>query len=191
MPNKFNWPTTYPSIWSDVDQRYEQLKKAYDCLKDKNFSSFDDQDFTYFTKMLFENGHVFCSEKAWELIVRFEDKSGFTKDELSKLNEGGVQDTYLQSKTQNFRRKTNNGTRLKWEHVVPTKVIIDELLEEGLTPDRYKWILEFGVVCIVTEDEDKLLNDNGLRQSMPDNWHFDDVWARYKKAEIKVHGVKY
>ena len=163
---------------------------AYNALIDSN-NRFNLDDFKYYVKMLFENGKVYVSEEALRLIET--NPCNFTEEDINNLKNGNISDVYLQNKSHNYTFKCDNGSirKLIWEHVVPTKVLIDKFLESEHTLDVYKNILERGVVCIVTDEEDKRLSKLGLRSQMPYNENIDIIWSRYMKAGIKVKSIDY
>jgi len=75
------------------------------------------------------------------------------------------------------------------EHIVPRKCIIDLIINSYKTKELYSFddfckIAEMAKVCLVTKEEDKILNKKKLRQNMPD---IKDVWSRYKAAKIKIY----
>jgi hypothetical protein len=78
------------------------------------------------------------------------------------------------------------------EHIVPKRILIDKLLNE--IPYNQQEIFNFlDVFCIgvvVTKDEDRALNNAGLKHKMPDSWDHKDPWARYKKVDINVQKVE-
>ena len=40
---------------------------------------------------------------------------------------------------------------------------------------------------MITKEEDKILNDNGLKSKMPNDWDFfEDKYARYKISGINI-----
>ncbi|QDS98398.1 hypothetical protein [Adhaeretor mobilis] len=72
------------------------------------------------------------------------------------------------------------------EHAVPKSVIIKMLFDlKNPTPEKVEDILSsFCVGVVVTREEDRTLNQNGLRLKMPEDWDGDDRWARYQKVGI-------
>ncbi|MBQ0030458.1 MAG: hypothetical protein KBT32_08485 [Bacteroidales bacterium] len=181
MSNKFDWYRL--EIWKNFDDRYTEIVRVYDFCKGGLGEDVNKDTFAYHTKMLFENRRVFCSEEAMKLI---EQSDVYDPDEIDLLRKGEVQEKYLQAKTHNFKRKTNFNVSFVWEHVVPASVII-ELFCKDQSKKNYLNLIELGAVCIVTQDEDKRLTNNHLRDKMPDGWKLgDDIWARYDKAGIKV-----
>ena len=39
---------------------------------------------------------------------------------------------------------------------------------------------------LITKNEDKILNGLGLQFKMPENWDREDIFARYKNANIEI-----
>jgi hypothetical protein len=72
------------------------------------------------------------------------------------------------------------------EHVIPKGIVIKRLLElPDKTADSVNELMaKYCIGAVVTKAEDDRLNSRGLRSKMPDGWNEDDVWARYKEAEI-------
>lgn len=74
------------------------------------------------------------------------------------------------------------------EHVVPRKVIREKLFTLSKPSiSSVKRILEkYCIGVVVTKEEDVHLRNLQLHSSMPEDWDRKDVWARYKKANIRV-----
>jgi len=73
--------------------------------------------------------------------------------------------------------------RLRHEHVVPVKVVVDLMVELGrqATSESCEEVIRrFSRVAIITRDEDKLFGKAHLSNSMPEDWDRRDIWARYK-----------
>jgi hypothetical protein len=92
-----------------------------------------------------------------------------------------------------------NKTHVIKEHIVPLKFITNQLknLKQDCTIAEIKTILDYYLhFATITKDEDTKLRKMGLNQKMPEDFFnakselFNDVFARYKKAniEIKKHG---
>jgi hypothetical protein len=76
---------------------------------------------------------------------------------------------------------------LTHEHAVPRRVIIHHLLglenpEEAVVGEV---LHRFCVAVVITKEQDKRLNDAGLRQRMPVGWDGADVWARYRTIAVE------
>lgn len=66
---------------------------------------------------------------------------------------------------------------LNHEHVVPRKVLRDQMLRE---PERCEELMALAVGCVVTRDEHRLLNEVSRRDPALDGWD------RYRAAGIDV-----
>jgi hypothetical protein len=72
------------------------------------------------------------------------------------------------------------------EHPVPMKVIIQKILDEATSVNDCREILKYwSRITLVTREEDALLNSK-YQTKMPEDWNGRDVWARYRKMNIKV-----
>ncbi len=76
------------------------------------------------------------------------------------------------------------------EHVVPHSIVMEKLLSlDHLTHEAIMNVIEkYYVICAITKEEDKKLNDAKLRTKMPEGWsdENDSVFARYEKVGISV-----
>ena len=81
------------------------------------------------------------------------------------------------------------------EHIVPLKVITKKLLELGkdVTIKQIELLLEEWLMfSTITHVEDKILNSNGVREKMPDEFYdenhelYGDKFARYKVCGIEI-----
>ena len=75
-----------------------------------------------------------------------------------------------------------------YDHAIPFRYIQEELLNlDIITEDSVGSVLtRFGFACILTKEEDGLLNKAGLGRKMPIDWNGKDPLARYKKLNIEV-----
>ncbi|QMV44263.1 hypothetical protein [Cohnella cholangitidis] len=83
---------------------------------------------------------------------------------------------------------------LRHDHVVPRNYIVKRLLFGELMSRQevYKFLNDNLIGCIVTKEEDDLLNENGYQREMPKGWSFGgDVWARYKATDIEIHQISW
>lgn len=89
---------------------------------------------------------------------------------------------------------SNNAIGLKrkdviHEHVVPHSFVMNKLL--SLNPVTTEEILnivnKYFIICVVTRQEDKLLNSAGLRTKMPEGWDEENgsMFARYEAVGIE------
>lgn len=184
MPNKSikSYGTKQPLTMKD---RFRIICEVLDLRYTKTW--FDDKDLTYFIKVLLENGIVRISEEAYRHSAGGKD---LWKEKtpakwiyyVDKLLKGIPQSDYLQEKI--------DRSKYSWEHIVPTKVLIDEVknlyVSKKLTQKKLSSIIEkYGTVCVVTKSEDKKLVSNKLRFTMPAGWKFGDpALCRYDSAGI-------
>lgn len=148
---------------------------------------FDDKDLTYFVKVLLENGIVRISEEAYLQSNGGKDlwkkKTPFNwSDCISRMLKGVPQTDYLQEKL--------DRSKYSWEHIVPAKVLIDEVkslyASKKFTQKALSSIIDkYGTICIVTKSEDDKLTKNKLRSKMPTGWKFgDSAFSRYDSVGI-------
>lgn len=73
-----------------------------------------------------------------------------------------------------------------FEHIVPI-CVIQNLLAKTADVSKQRGILEkYAIACLVTKDEDALLREHGLTNSMPRTWrNGDDEFARYRQVGIE------
>ncbi|MDA1239142.1 MAG: hypothetical protein O3A15_09365 [Proteobacteria bacterium] len=74
------------------------------------------------------------------------------------------------------------------EHVVPRKVIIDELLKID-HPNQLRirdYLEKYYRVCVVTKEEHQRLTQMKLRSEMPKDWDRLNPFSRYDQAGISV-----
>ena len=90
-------------------------------------------------------------------------------------------------------KKESNG-KLVFEHIVPANLYIEELIraydKKEFNLNYFKDFRKKICVCIVTKDEDDLLNQKHLRESMPkgkEDWK-SNPFARYDEVGIKIYG---
>ncbi len=90
-------------------------------------------------------------------------------------------------------RSRDPKAKLIHEHVVPRKVIAEQLLKlNPITPDAvFSLLTRFAIGCIVTPEEDARLS-MGTRSKMPEPFDdvthadFENLWLRYQLANIAV-----
>lgn len=98
-----------------------------------------------------------------------------------------------------LKKKENKNWQsgLRHEHIVPKCIFIDWIFEnQDICAETLKNAFQKNMIaCIVTAEEDRILNNNGFRTSMPDgNKNFleiNDPWARYKACNIEVLELKW
>ena len=82
---------------------------------------------------------------------------------------------------------------IRFEHIVPYDVAIKLLLamfdDGNLSFDKFQQLRSKLNICLVTPEEDKLLNE--YRQTMPNGTNWDSVcrneFARYDECIIKIY----
>lgn len=77
---------------------------------------------------------------------------------------------------------------LVYDHAVPFCYLQRELLNiEQVTIEAVRLVLEkYGIACLITKEENRKLNKNGLNRKMPSGWDGVDSLARYKFLNIEV-----
>lgn len=78
--------------------------------------------------------------------------------------------------------------QLIYDHAVPFNYLQKELLLlNSVTTENVECILlRHGVACLITKDEDNMLNQSGLGRKMPDDWDGNDCLARYRAIGIEI-----
>lgn len=85
-----------------------------------------------------------------------------------------------------------NNANLVYEHMVPKQKYIQmpciTQTKAGCLTYEYVYNLlsKYWYIAIITRDEDNKLNKLNLRQNMPNNWDFTDIFARYVNANIQL-----
>ena len=186
MPNKLinTYRTSYPLKLAD---KYRIICKVLEFRS--AISWFDDKDLTYFVKVLLENGIVLISEEAYRQSHGGKDlwkkkTPSQWSDYVSRMLKGVPQTDYLQEKI--------DRNKYSWEHIVPAKVLIDEVkslyASKKFTQKTLSSIIEkYGAVCIVSKSENDTLTKNKLRSKMPTSWKFGDPeLCRYNSVGISL-----
>ena len=96
---------------------------------------------------------------------------------------------YLTSKGVDIKKRYNKNKKNEYtfEHPIPAKIVLEELLKVRKNEDRLK-ILKFSDCVVILSNEE---NKNLKRQNMPSNWqYFDNLYARYDEVGIKVLNEK-
>jgi len=82
---------------------------------------------------------------------------------------------------------------LRIEHVIPTEVVYQHFKSlfdaGGLTVGYVERTIRERLFCaLITEEEDDLLSQAGLRKRMPQAWDFDagDIFARYRIVNLQM-----
>ena len=115
---------------------------------------------------------------------------------LRKLSEDELRTIFHYFRSEE-RNECREGKSVE-EHVVSINTIISILSDQyQSTPDNFtkefiKDVLEKCLwVVFITDDENKRLNQLGLKNKMPDGWSWrtDNPFIRYQMANIKVSGL--
>ena len=85
---------------------------------------------------------------------------------------------------------------LRHEHAVPRKIIKEKIInilnkqnnsnKNSKIKEVYKIINKYSKSVVVTKDEEKKLNEKGLKQKMPKDWDEKKWYARYEKSGINI-----
>ena len=88
----------------------------------------------------------------------------------------------------NARGLSFGDNKLRYDHAIPYKYAMNEILDcKNLDSEKLKHILESKIfACLITIEEDDLLNKAGYRSKMPKDWNGQDPLARYNAVGIKV-----
>lgn len=203
-------------LWSEDDpkKRFQHVKKVLDLYYDDD-TFFDDRDLAWFLKNAVIGNLYFSEvvvngirqEQYWPMERINEgiknDINDIIEGNLYK-NDGSFREELLQVRKwlgEKYHKK--GASPLVFEHVVPAKVYLEELKKLYINTYSFKdscsqkYFEEFRkkvAVCIVTKDQDDALNRAKLRESMPDEWAWEngDLFARYKseklgEKEIQIH----
>lgn len=170
-----------------LNNKCKIIKEAIDIMN--NYSWINKFDLSYFLKEILGNGKIYISRQAY---MKYKDEI-FNSKTLKNFNKEESLNFMLEHKEQlfNLHYKINSSV-LTYEHTTPTKVLINILVkfnEKGeLTDDKIKEIIStYGNICIITNEEDKLLNKYNLREKMPSDWNYgDDPFSRYRKVGIEI-----
>ena len=175
-----------------IKERCEIIAKAISLYK--SYEWFDIGDLRYFVKVLLENGIVCISEDAYSQNSERKDlwKPNIAKSFISNVADSSIQNMISRKKQTEYLQERINRSVYSWEHIVPTDVLVDLLLEFDKKGDLTDAIIErmindYGYVCVITKAENTLLDSNKLRSNMPNSWVFGkDAFDRYKSVGIKV-----
>ena len=109
-------------------------------------------------------------------------------------NKGSSKDKATMMSTSALEQMTSGDkSNLILEHVVPVSEINKRVLslESPNTDKIQEIVVEWSILCVITEAEDRLLKDKKITKSMPNDWDGIDKYARYKKAGIDFVQSKY
>jgi len=151
----------------------EHLKLELEHRRTQHFRHFIDQYFCYKNDLVTRSGLVNWGALPWKYTI----SAGAEKIRLAnphKLSKSAMSQLVIK------------------EHVVPLRVIETMLLElvdtGNLTCESIAAVLDqFVVFATITKTEDQVLVRQGLKDSMPEDWHpqTGSVFARYDKVGIR------
>lgn len=155
----------YPGgLWygDDLQKRYDHVcQKLYAWYKHED----DDDDLNWHIKNAVI-GHIYVSQEVFNLFGDKQYGNSRVNDFWNEIKTSGKATAeYMDI------RKWCTGKKIRFEHIVPAKVFlptIKDLYQKNLlTQPTFKKIWDRLAVCLITEKQNKLLDDNHLRQSMP------------------------
>ncbi len=184
----------YPDgLWGKdtLQDRYQHVMGALDAYKN---GILDDQDLVFVIKNAFVS-KIYVSEgvaKAYPAPQLVFGNLAGLYGQLLKNHVLDLQDTQPQLNTEYMKicelgTKVSGQPKIRVEHVVPGKVFMDDV-KKITSFDDFKKLFGAVSICLVTDNEDQQLNDNGLRSSMPSGVSDFTVvpLARYNEAEVVI-----
>ena len=117
-----------------------------------------------------------------EATLKVTTNKGSSKDKATMMSISALE-----------QMKSGDKSKLILEHVVPVSEINKRVLSLG-SPNANKIqeiVVEWSILCVITEDEDELLKNEKITKSMPNDWDGIDKYARYKKVGIELVQSKY
>lgn len=184
----------YYKCTSNLEGSYHQICVEYEATKKAASGGLIDNDesnmkrqFRQRIKRLMENGVLLVSKETYNLPLQ----TIFLKNP-----ETYSEDCNLILKHQPQKRDLWNVIdkgKVVWEYMVPATVLVEyvwERLGEGnFTIDEFRGLrAKYGSIALICkEEEDKKLNNAGLRQKMPKGWKIgDSEYARYQEVGIEI-----
>lgn len=140
----------------------------------------------------FEVGfNILLKEMIWYIGEKL-DENGELK---GNMNRHVRQKFWSENAIECFNSQNKNRFKnLIFEHVVPIKLIKERIIKMLIDDIEVDKIVEFLdehlLVCIVTKEEDKKLNDCGYKSKLGAELTKYTVWNRYKNSSIKVCKVE-
>lgn len=112
--------------------------------------------------------------------------NGLKANSLSEVNRDCLLNMHFISKDALWSIKKKSNTNLIKDHIVPIKVIHKILqTDTKRTEEDIELLLKkYYRIGVITKNEDQMLNSFQLKSKMPDDWDGDDIYARYKRANI-------
>lgn len=185
--SKYNYPSTY--LENSEVQKEILLSIILAVLEDPNLDKINQKGKKGQVWYLFGNAVAsYSSHNPFYLI----------SESASKIldKEGIVPDKPIR-RSKIYHLKNNNKKLLTFEHMCPSAQLIKELisLKENYTQNKnlklkVKELMEnYGLVSVITQDENKIINDNKLRSSLLDDYKDPllKMINRYEKCNIKLH----
>jgi hypothetical protein len=101
--------------------------------------------------------------------------------------ETGSKAKYDQSRPRSWAARGLRPAELDYDHAIPMKIVIDQLLEAGPDPVAVSRILREKVhAVLITKKEHSELQKKKLGNAMPSGWDGADWRARYREAGIRL-----
>ncbi len=112
--------------------------------------------------------------------------NGLKANSLSQLNKECLLDMHFISRDALSSIKKKSNISLIKDHIVPIKVIHGILQTDiNRSEENIERLLKkYYRIGVITKEEDHKLNNLQLKSKMPDDWDGNDVYARYKRADI-------
>ena len=185
--------------WSndDFDKRYQRVKKVINAYKD---GALDKTDLKFVIKNAFVS-KVYISVKAKGIL------DNVKRNSLSKLYEKLIKEKVLKlynKDNDTFQpyfdicKLAERTSDIIIEHVIPADVYLNDcVLEKMLDKDSFKKVFDAVSICLITKDQDNLLNQKKLKSKMPNGYNdfssfINHPFARYDQSlegvNIEIHG---
>lgn len=153
---------------------------------------------------------VIIKELLWHATTMIKGRKVNTKGELGDKidminikivgqrywSEDAVKEYKIANPPEKKNWKTVTKGTLIHEHAVPRKIIKEKIInildkqnnsnKNSKIKEVYEIINKYSKSVVVTKDEDKKLNEKGLKQKMPKDWDEKKWYARYEKSGINI-----
>lgn len=197
----------YYSSTDTIQDRYNKISGVLGAYKNKYL---DKQDLTFAIKNAFVS-KIYVSCEVVKALSPNLLPDDIKKMYLKLINEGvldliengtgPLKASYLSicelgTIVSRLRKKDPTMPHLRIEHVIPGEVYLKEVIDlfdnNTFTFDEFIKIFKVVSICIVTDKENKMLNQ-GLRNSMPlgKGGFISHPLARYKEKNIKIWRLCY
>ena len=101
--------------------------------------------------------------------------------------EVGSKTKYDKTRRRSWAARGLPPAELNYDHAIPMKIVIDQLLESGPDPVAVGRILhEMVHAVLITKNEHSKLQEKELGNAMPSDWDGADWTARYRRAGIRL-----